>query len=119
MTSTTTQRDFKGPYRDQLSGLSALIEELWEEHGTSWVRAGDNQVYCLGGAGYIVVFDEQKWQGLVEVYTPTASITIRPGETGEIDVTSPNLDEKAIKSGLREAIDKIRNYYANRHWQTP
>jgi hypothetical protein len=119
MTSTTTQPDFKGPYRDELSDLSALMEELWEEHGTSWVRAGDNQVYCLGGAGYIIVFDEQKWRGLVEVYTPEATISIRRSETGEINVAAPNIDEKAIKSELRAAIDTIRNYYKNRYWQTP
>lgn len=102
-----------------LTEFAALIDRLTEEHGTSYVRAGDDRVFSLGGAGYYVVFDQNVWGGLVEVFTPTASLTIKQDETGKVVVNGGSLDEKATKATMREAIDKLSSYYDDRYWQTP
>jgi hypothetical protein len=92
---------------------------LQEEHGTSWVRAGDDRVYAFGGDGYIIVFDEKKWDGLVEVFTPKISVAIRRQDGGAMSVSAADLDEKGIKSALREAANAISKYYEKRYWRTP
>lgn len=119
MTKTSTERNFTGPYASLLNELAELIEWLWTEHDKSFVKAGDDKVYAFGGNGYIVVFDESKWDGLIELMTPTIGFTIKPGEDGKISVTSNNTDEKVSKEHFKQAIDNIRSYYENRYWSAP
>jgi hypothetical protein len=119
MTKTSTDRTFTGPYKSLLNELSALIDWLWAEHDKSFVKAGDDKVYAFGGDGYIVVFDESLWEGLIELITPTNGFTLKPGEDGAVTVTSSNADEKASKEIFKEAIAKIRAYYESRYWSTP
>ena len=119
MTSTATKPRFSGPFKGQLSELADLIESLSAQHGTSFVKAGDDKVYAMGGNGFLVVYDERLWDGLVEVFTPKGAITIKPDESGTPQVTAANLDEKAIKSALSEGVEGLRSYYENRYWSTP
>ena len=119
MTRTSTERNFNGPYATMLSELAELINWLWVEHDKSFVKAGDDKVYAFGGDGYIVVFDESQWDGLIELITPTIGFTIKPGENGNTTVTSSNADEKASKENFKKAIDGIKSYYERRYWTTP
>ena len=119
MTRTSTERNFNGPYASLLSELAALIDWLWVEHDKSFVKAGDDKVYAFGGDGYVLVFDESQWDGLIELMTPTVAFTIKPGEDGNISVTSNNADEKASKKDFKQAIDSIKSYYESRYWSTP
>ena len=119
MTRTSTERNFTGPYKSLLTELAALIDWLWTEHDKSFVKAGDDKVYAFGGDGYILVFDESQWDGLIELILPKGAFTIKPGEDGAITVTSSIADEKASKQAFKEAIDSIRSYYERRYWSTP
>jgi hypothetical protein len=119
MTMTTNEAKFSGPYQDVLAELAQLIAWVFAEHDVSFVKAGDDKVYAFGGNGYVLVLDERRWQGLIELLTPKATITIKPGEDGNISVTSPGLDPEAIKQAIREGISGIRNYYEKRYWRTP
>jgi hypothetical protein len=119
MTSTPAKARFSGPFKEQLSALAELLDSLTAEHGTSFVKAGDDKVYALGGNGFMLVFDERVWDGLVEVFTPKAALTIKADESGTSQVTAANLDEKGIKAALRESFDGLRSYYENRYWSTP
>ena len=49
MTTTSTGPRFKGAYKDLLTELADFIDGLWQEHGTSFVKAGDDRVYAFGG----------------------------------------------------------------------
>jgi hypothetical protein len=119
MTTTAIKPDLKGPFQKQLTELADLIDWLWEEHGMSFVKAGDDRVYAFGGNGYILVLDELKWQGLIEFVTPKGALTIKPAEGGGLNVTGANQDEKAIKVLLEEGTAEVRKYYENRYWSTP
>src|SRR5579862_8041362 len=110
---------FSGPFKDQLNSLAQLVEQLESEHNTSFVKAGDDKVYAFGGDGYGVVLDERKWQGLVEILTPTVTISVRPAGAGSYEVSAPNLDEPAIKKALNETVEALRKYYEKRYWHTP
>jgi hypothetical protein len=112
MTTTSIAPRFKGAYKDLLIELAATIETLWEEHGTSFVKAGDDKVFALGGEGFILVLDESKW-------APKGALSIKPGEDGQFQVSSAASDEKAIKQILREGIDGLKHYYETRYWSTP
>lgn len=96
-----------------------MIDWLQDQHGMSFVKAGDDKVYAFGESGYVLVLDESKWQGLIELMTPSSTVTIKSGDDGAITVFGANLDEKAIKETLRNGIDGIRRYYENRYWTTP
>jgi len=111
--------EFSGPYKERLTELASLIEWLWNEHDKSFVKAGDDKVYAFGGDGYVLVLDESRWGGLIELMTPKGAFTIKPGEEGRIDVTSTNQDENAAKQLFKEAIDAIKKYYEDRYWSTP
>lgn len=113
------EQGFSGPFKDLLTEFAGLVERLSEEHGTSYVKAGDDKVYSLGGGGYYIVFDQNMWHGSVEVFTPTASLTIKQDESGKVVVNGGALDEKATKLAMRETIDRLAGYYENRYWQTP
>ncbi len=119
MSSDSKQPEFKGPMSNQLAELRDLIDWLWKEHGVSYVKAGDNRVYAFGDIKYLVVFDESKWDGVIEFITPKGAVTIKPGENFNFDVSGTDLDEKTIKLIFKEGIDYIRNYYENRYWKTP
>ena len=119
MTTTSTQTNFTGPYKEQLTQLAELIEWLESEHGKSWVRAGDDRVYCYGGCGHIIVFDQSKWEGLIELETPDGSVTIKPGEGGQLEAASEGKDEAAIRKMIEDCIEGINSYYENRYWSTP
>ena len=118
MTTTATIPSFTGPYSKLLTELADLIDWLWVEHGTSFVKAGDDKVYAFGGNGIALVLDGHKWQGLIELSTPKGMIAVRPGDDGAVAV-STNLDEEAAKQLLRESIDGLRSYYERRYWSTP
>src|SRR5215510_12715064 len=46
---TENQPDFSGPFKGALTKLSSTIDDVWSDHGTSFVKAGDDKVYALGG----------------------------------------------------------------------
>lgn len=119
MTTTSTAPRFKGAYKDLLTEMAELIDDLWQEHGTSFVKAGDDRVYAFGGNGYVLVLDESKWDGMVELITPKGALSVKPDEGGQHQVTSTITDEKTIKQILRDGIDGLRSYYENRYWSTP
>lgn len=119
MTTTTAHAAFSGPFKALLNELAELMNRLTEEHGTSYVKAGDDQVYALGGDGHMVVFDQNRWRGQVEIFASTATLSVKPDESGKPIVSAGALDDKAIKQTLREVIDKLANYYEDRYWQTP
>ena len=119
MTTTSTRRNFSGPYKTLLSELAELIDWLWKEHDQSFVKAGDNKVYAFGGDGYVLVFDESQWEGMIELMAPNGAFTIKPEEGGNISATSTNTDEAASKQLFKETIDYIRSYYEKRYWTTP
>lgn len=119
MSTPSTSIQFKGPFKDALSDLASTLEDLLADHGTSFVKAGDDRVFALGGGGYVVVLDERKWEGLVEVLTPDATISVRPTAEGSHDASAPNLDQNAVTEKLREANSRIRDYYNKRYWKTP
>ena len=96
-----------------------MIEWLESEHGKSYVKAGDDKVFAYGGDGYIVIFDESKWGGLIEFVIKEATVTIKPGEGGQIEVTSQGKDENEIRQLIEDGIEKLRDYYENRYWSTP
>ena len=110
-----TQPNFAGPFQGALNKLSSTIDEIWSEHETSFVKAGDDKVYAMGGGGHIVVFDENRWEGLVEVLTPKVTISIRPvpGQS-TLSVTAPDADESKLNQLLEETAEALRTYYVNR-----
>jgi hypothetical protein len=110
---------FSGAYKEGLTSLSQLVDDLESQHNTSFVKAGDDKVYAFGGNGYGIVLDERKWKGLVEILTPTATISVRPAEDGSYTVSAANLEEAAIKTALTETVDALRKYYEERYWRTP
>jgi hypothetical protein len=119
MSKMETQYNFSGPYKDLLGELSGLIDWLNADHDVSFVKAGNNAVFAYGGDGFVVIFDETIWGGLVELLTPGCTFAIKPGEDSKLVVTSSNADEKASKQSFKEAIAAIRNYYETRYWSTP
>jgi hypothetical protein len=119
MIKTSTHPNFSGPYKALLEELASLIDWLWTEHDKSFVKAGDDKVYAFGGDGYVLVFDESQWGGLIEFMTPKGAFTIKPGDDGNTNVTSTVQDEKASKQLFQEGINAIRNYYEKRYWTTP
>jgi hypothetical protein len=119
MTTSATQPDFSGPYRELLTELSKLIDWLWTEHGKSFVKAGDDKVYAFGGGGYILVLDETRWQGLIEFMTPKGAVTIKPDESGGLTVQATAQGEATVKQLLKDGIEGLRKYYEDRYWNTP
>ena len=119
MSTAEAQYTFSGAYKSLLGELAELIGWLRDNHDLSFVKAGDNAVYAYGGNGYVVIFDESLWGGLVELTTPGGTFAIKPGDDGKIAVTSSNPDEKASKQNFKEAITAIRDYYRTRYWRTP
>jgi hypothetical protein len=119
MSKVETQYNFSGPYKGLLGELSGLIDWLSADHDVAFVKAGDNALFAYGGNGFVVIFDETIWGGLVELLTPGCTFAIKPGEDGKLIVTSSNADEKASKQSFKEAIAAIRTYYETRYWSTP
>ena len=119
MSKAEVQYSFGGAYKSLLGELAELIDWLKGNHDLSFVKAGDNAVYAYGGNGYVVVFDESLWGGLVELLTPGGTFAIKPGEDRQVVVTSSNPDEKASKQSFKEALTAIRDYYQTRYWSTP
>ena len=119
MSKVETQYNFSGPYKGLLGELSELIDWLNADHDVSFVKAGDNALFAYGGDGFVVIFNETIWGGLVELLTPGCTFAIKPGEDGKVIVTSSNADEKASKQSFKEALAAIRNYYETRYWSTP
>lgn len=119
MTTASERGDFPGPFSQQLERLANLMNWLSENHKMSFVKAGDDKVYAYGGGGYILVFDESQWQGLIEFITPGGAVTLKPDDTGKISVTGTTQDEGAIKSILEDGISKLKEYYEKRYWSTP
>ena len=119
MATESASRQFKGPFKEALSRLAATLDDISADHGTSFVKAGDDKVYAVGGAGYVVVLDEREWDGLVEVLTPDATISVRPGADGSHEVVAPNLEQRVVTEKLRQAAAAIRDYYDKRYWRTP
>ena len=119
MTKDALQQLFAGPYQKELTELAEMIDWLWAEHGKSFVKAGDDKVYAFGGNNYVLVFDESRWQGLIELMTPGGAVAIKPNESGTLTVSGGDLDEAGVKRVLSEGVQGIRKYYNNRYWSTP
>ncbi len=119
MAETPSQIEFKGKFRNELASLRDLLDRLWNEHGVSFVKAGDDKVYAFGGNHSVIVFDESKWAGLIELITPSGGVIIKPGETGEYNISGNNLDDQSILKILNEGITEITEFYQQRYWKTP
>lgn len=119
MTSKATEVDFKGPYERPLVELADLIEWLVAKHDKSFVKAGDDKVYAYGGNGYVLVFDETTWRGLIEFFTPKGAVSIKQNEDGTLLVQGSSQDEKELANTLQDGVRGLRSYYENRYWATP
>lgn len=119
MKTVQERGEFAGPFSQQLERLADLMDWLSANHKMSFVKAGDDKVYAYGGGGYILVFDESQWQGLIEFITPAGAVTMKPDENGKITITGTPQDEMAIKNILEDGISKLKDYYENRYWKTP
>jgi len=119
MSTSPSKPSFAGPYKAELTELAETIDSVTAEHGTSFVKAGDNKVYALGGNGYVVVLDENEWNGLIEVLTPKTTVHVRPADGGGVTVAAADQNEAAIKALLKETSEKLRSYYDKRYWRTP
>lgn len=119
MATASAKPAFKGAFSKQLEEMSELIDWLWNNHGLSFVKAGDDKVFAFGGDKHTLVLDESKWDGLIEFITPKGAVTIKPAANGDFEVAGANLDEKAIKQVISEGVAAIRKYYENRYWKTP
>jgi hypothetical protein len=119
MSESQEKPAFSGPYKELLGELAELITWVEENHDLSFVKAGDNQVFAYGGDGNVAVFDETLWQGLVELNTASCTFAIKPGENGQVTVTSSDPDEKASKKKFKEAVAAIRHYYESRYLKAP
>lgn len=119
MSDTANHPNFPAFFAASLTELSDTIESLSRDHGTSFVNAGADQVYALGDGDYVIAFDNKKWTGLIEVFTPKGPITIKQSEDGKLSVSSTGLDDKTINKLLKECCEKVRSYYDKRYWKTP
>lgn len=119
MTSKPTDVFFKGPYERSLVELADLMDWLVAKHDKSFVKAGDDKVYAYGGNGFVLVFDETTWQGLIELFTPGGAVSIKPNGDGALLVQGSSQDEKALAEILHNGVRGLRNYYENRYWATP
>ena len=119
MTSSPVETGFSGPYAAALTSLAEVIDRLCAEHDTSFVKAGDNKVYAFGGDGYIAVFDEAKWDGVIELITPKGTLSIKKDPAGAIDVTSTVKETDAVNEIINDGARGLDEYYKNRYWSTP
>src|SRR5262249_31218465 len=100
MGNTQETANFSGPYKDELTELAGVIDWLWSEHDKSFVKAGDDKVYAFGGNGYVIVLDDRRWEGLIELMTPSASVQLKPDETGKIGIITTEQDQSKIKAAI-------------------
>lgn len=119
MTSKSTDVDFRGPYEGPLVELVDLIEWLVAKHDKSFVKAGDDKVYAYGGDGFVLVFDETTWRGLIELFTPKGAVSIKQNGEGRLLVQGSSQDEKELANMLQDGVRGLRSYYENRYWATP
>jgi len=119
MSDTQQAPDLSGPYKQELGELASLIDWLWSEHDKSFVKAGDDKVYAFGGNGYILVFDDRKWEASIELITPAITLQIKPGDDGKIAIQAADQNNAAIKAALKDGVAGLRTYYENRYWSTP
>lgn len=99
--------------------LADLIEWLVAEHDKSFVKAGDDKVYAYGGDGFVLVFDETTWRGLIELFTPKGTVSIKQNGEGKLLVQGSSQDKKELANILKEGVRGLRRYYENRYWATP
>jgi len=119
MAETHTTPEFTGPHESALAELAKVIDWLWAEHDKSFVKAGDDQVYAFGGDGYVLVFDERRWSGLIELITPQGSLQFKLDDNGKVSVVSSETDPAAVTRIIKEGADGLKRYYENRYWSTP
>ncbi|HMG32566.1 MAG TPA: hypothetical protein VKM94_01405 [Blastocatellia bacterium] len=119
MAESQTTPEFTGPYKAALTELASVIDWLWSEHDKSFVKAGDDQVYAFGGDGYVLVLDERRWGGLIELITPQGALQIKPGDDGKVTVVSTETDQAVLTRILKEGSAGLKRYYENRYWSTP
>jgi hypothetical protein len=120
MTNKNTERNFAGPFKQQLEQLAGLISWLQNEHDKSFVKAGDNKVYAYGGGGFVLVLDEDLWNGQIELITPQGGVAIKPGDGNGVSVAGGAAeDEATLKQRLKDGVEGVRRYYENRYWSTP
>jgi hypothetical protein len=104
---------FKGEHAELLTQVFQLFLRLWEEHYTSPVFAGDEMIFTLGGNGYLLVFSQAGFEGLVEIKTPRGVIESRPQEGGGAAVAKVEAPEGvAAEALLRDFLTGIQHYYA-------
>jgi hypothetical protein len=119
MTSSPVETAFTGPHASALLKLADVIDRLCAEHDTSFVKAGDNKVYAFGGNGYIAIFDEAKWDGVIELITPKGTLSIKKDPSGGVEVTSAVKETDAITEIISDGARGLDDYYQNRYWSTP
>jgi len=104
---------FKGEYRAILDEVYELLIQLWDEHYTSPVFAGDEMIFALGGNGYSVVFSHLGFQTLVELRTPQGGIDLRP-DASAAGVTIAKVDSPEgvpPQKLLRDLMKGLVDYY--------
>ena len=111
--------DFSGPYKEEFTELASVIDWLWSEHDKSFVKAGDDKVYAFGGNGYVLVLDDHKWAGLIELITPGGTVQLKPGENGKIGIAAGSEDASTNKRVLKDGAAGLKRYYQERYWSTP
>src|ERR1044071_546816 len=115
MTTTSTKRNFAGPYKALLSELAELIDWLWKEHDQSFVKAGDNKVYAFGGDGYVLVFDESQWDGMIELMAPNGAFTIKPTADADRRLPAVGLHADHLARRHRERVAGPRHQGGHAH----
>lgn len=104
--------------RTELAALVATVERLHRERTVSFVAAGDEKIYAYGGNGFVTVFGENVFGGLVEVETPTGTIRIEPDVHGALFVSAADGDDtRPLGERLSEATRQLETYYRRRYWK--
>ncbi len=102
----------------ELAALVTTVERLHRERTVSFVAAGDEKIYAYGGNGFVAIFGEDVFGGLVEVETPTGTIRIEPDERGAPSVNAADGDDsRPVGERLSEATRQLETYYRRRYWK--
>lgn len=104
---------FTGEQAELLGEIFTLFRKLWDEHFTSPIFAGEEMIFTLGGNGYVIVFSQAGFGGLVEIRSPHGAIDLRPeAESGRVSISRiESFEEMPADKLLRDFISGISDYY--------